>query len=128
MTVLYAFNLLGYLIWALIVWGLLWVYGVKSSFGRSYSVVLYASVLFMIFDILSFVITFTKSNWFQFIVIAAFLYYMFKKTDSVPAAEVTPVVHPAADTATEVHADAAAKTDALPAERITDEDTNNGVK
>lgn len=113
MTVVYAFGLLAYLIWALIAWALLRIYGVKTTFGRSYSVILYASALFMILDILAFVITFANSNWFQFIAIALFLYYMIKKNDAIPE---------------ETKPDEKPLVDSLPAERITDVDSNNGVK
>lgn len=112
-TILYVFNLFGYLLWALLVWGILWVYGVKTSFGKSYSVVLYTSIIFMLFDIASFFVAFTQSNWFQFIVIVIFLYYMIKKG-----------VEPIAEKGPEEKS----KSGVLPVERITDEDTNNGTK
>ncbi|MBU3668670.1 MAG: DUF1189 domain-containing protein [Candidatus Taylorbacteria bacterium] len=81
----YAFILLAYVIWALIAWALLSWYrkDIKVTFRHAYSVTLYASIVFFVLELLSYMLPFADTNTFQFIVFAIFLYVLTKKDTEV---------------------------------------------
>lgn len=108
-TVLYVLSLLAYLLWALVIWVLLRIYRIKTTYSRSYSIVLYMSALMLLIEAVSFFIPFLSSVWFKCIVVAIFLYQMLKKGD-VTTTETKPA------------------TESVSANIISDDDTNNGVK
>lgn len=77
----FAFILLSYLIWAMIAWVLLkWFIKTKEiSFKKAYSVTLYSTTVFFILKTLSMLLPFLKGSIVQFVVFAAFLYYITKE-------------------------------------------------
>ncbi len=138
-TLVYAFNLFVFIFWALVIWLILWIYKVKTTFGRAYSIAIYSSIVLTILDMLAYVIPFLRGNIVQVIVIAIFLYYMVRKNPEnfggvstgedkivpTPVESVsvtpTPVAPINSDNTTAAVSDS--EVEVLTAKRITDDDT-----